>query len=59
MERLVKTIGVFVLSSIIIGVPLLCGLSFGFNWNGYAKIFLIFGTFSSWVGVLVLIADEI
>ena len=59
MEALTKTIGVFVLSSIIIGVPLLCGLSFVFNWNAFAKMFLIFGTFLSWVWVLSLIVDEI
>lgn len=44
-EELIKTIGSLVLSLIIVALPVLCGLSFGFNWYGGIKLFFIIITF--------------
>lgn len=40
-EALCKAIGVIVIGLIIIAIPILCGLSFGYNWYGGIKTFLV------------------
>jgi hypothetical protein len=36
--KTVKIIGSLILVIIITAIPVLCGLSFGFNWNFYLKL---------------------
>ena len=44
MDAFLKTIGVLVVSAIIVAIPLLCGLSFALGWNGFIQWILILGT---------------
>ena len=44
-EEMIKVLGSLVLSLIIVALPVLCGLSFGYNWYGGIKLFFIAITF--------------
>ena len=44
-EETIKAIGSIILSLIIVAIPVLCGLSFGFNWYNLIKFFFAMMTF--------------
>lgn len=44
-EEIIKGIGSIILSMIIVALPVLCGLSFGFNWPSFIKFLFILITF--------------
>ena len=42
-ENVIKVIGTIVTSLIIVALPILCGLSYGFNWDvGYRFVLTMF-----------------
>lgn len=45
-EDVIKAIGSIILSLIIVALPVLCGLSFGFNWPSLIKFLFTLITFS-------------
>lgn len=56
LDGITKAIGVFVLSIIIIAIPILCGLSFGLGWADEIKFLFVLCTFIEWSGVVLNIA---
>lgn len=58
MTNILKMIGSLVLASITVAIPILCGLSFGLNWNVFYK-FLLTAITLGFVGIqTVLIYTE-
>ena len=55
LNKTVKVIGSLVLAIIKIGIPLLCGLSFAFNWLAFIKFILILTT----LGIVIIDASVI
>lgn len=58
MDAFLKTIGVIVVSAIIVAIPLLCGLSFALGWNWLIQGLLIMGTFGVFGFIACAIADK-
>lgn len=58
MDAFLKTIGVIVLSSIIVAIPLLCGLSFALGWYPTIQWVLLIGTLGIFGFVASVIADR-
>lgn len=57
MDAFLKTIGVMVLSAIIVAIPLLCGLSFALGWNSFIQWILTMGTLGVFCFVAFSVAD--
>ena len=57
MDAFLKTIGVMVLSAIIVAIPLLCGLSFALGWNPFIQWALIMSTLAVFAFVAFSVAD--
>ena len=45
LSALLQVIGILVISSILIAIPLLTAFSYAYNWQGGAKFFLSVATF--------------
>ena len=58
MDAITKTIGVIVLSLIIVAIPILCGLSFALGWVDVIKWLLTLGTFVIWGAIALKIATD-
>ncbi len=58
MDAFLKTIGVIVVSAIIVAIPLLCGLSFALSWSGGIQWLLIIGISGVFCFVAFNIADK-
>lgn len=58
MDAITKTIGVIVLSLIIIAIPVLCGLSYGLDWYDPIKFMLTVSTVALWFSVVIKIAND-
>ena len=56
-----ETIGTFVISLFLISIPILCTLSFVYNWFAGLKLILITACLVEWVGLaslLIYVADN-
>ena len=58
LSALLQVIGIFVLSSILIAIPLLTAFSFAYNWLGGVKFFLSVATFFEFCGLIFFINKE-
>lgn len=54
LDKLTRMIGSMIISAIIVSIPILCVLSFVYDWDIILRIFLIWGTLFE-VAVLTLI----
>lgn len=52
-----ETIGVFIVSLFFISIPILCTLSFVYDWFGGLKLILIAACLVEWVGLVYLLID--
>lgn len=41
IDAFFKAIGILVVGAVIIAIPILCGLAFGFHWHSFIKIILV------------------
>lgn len=57
MKIVSEIIGLFVMSSILTAVPILCALSFAYNWFPGLKFILIIACLFEWVGLMSLLAS--
>lgn len=57
MKTAIEIIGVFVISLFFISIPILCTLSFVYNWEGFFKLILIVACLVEWVGLACLLID--
>ena len=57
MDVVFKTIGVMVVSAIIVAIPLLCGLSFALGWDPFTQWAFIIATLGVFGFVACNIAD--
>jgi len=57
MSMAFETIGIFIVSLFFISIPILCALSFVYNWLGGLKLILTLACFVEWVGLACLLID--
>ena len=57
MKKAFEIIGAFIISLLFISIPILCTLSFVYNWFGSLKLILIVACFVEWVGLMSLLVD--
>ena len=60
MKIAIETVGIFIISLFFMSIPVLCTLSFVYNWYGCFKLILIVACLVDWVvlsSMLVDIAD--
>lgn len=51
-----EIVGLFVISLVLMAVPILCTLSFTYNWFAIFKVILIFACIAEWAGLMSLLA---
>ena len=57
MKIAIRMIGVFVISLFFISIPILCTLSYVYNWFGFVSLMLIAACFVEFVGLMCLLMD--
>lgn len=57
MKIATEIVGIFVISLIFIAVPILCALSWAYNWFGVLKIILALACFAEWIGLMNLLSN--
>lgn len=56
MKILSEIVGLFVISLVLMAVPVLCTLSFAYNWLSFFKFILSIACFVECIGLMSLLA---
>lgn len=57
MKAVFEIIGTFIVSSFFIAVPILCTLSFVYDWFPGLKLILFCGCFFEWLRLMCLLSE--
>lgn len=57
MKIAFEVVGTFIISLFFISIPILCTLSFVYNWLSSLKFILIVTCLVEWVGLMSLLVD--
>lgn len=57
MKIVCEIVGIFIISLIIIAMPVLCTLSFVYNWYVFLKFILSIACFFEWIGLMNLLVN--
>lgn len=52
-----EIVGLFVISLVMMAIPILCSLSFAYNWFGRVKLILLLACFVEWIGLITLLSN--
>ena len=58
MRIISEIIGIFIISLFMIAIPILCALSFAYNWYVGIKFILSIACFAEWIGLINLILEK-
>lgn len=51
-----EIIGIFIISLILMAIPILCSLSFAYDWYPGLKVILSIACFVEWIGLMSLLS---
>ena len=57
MKIACEMVGIFIISLVMVAIPILCPLSFVYNWFVGLKFILSVACFLEWIGLMNLLAD--
>jgi len=55
MKIVFEIIGAFIVALLLIAIPILCAVSFAYNWFASLKFLLTFACFIEWLGITSLL----
>lgn len=58
MESVLEIIGAVVVTTVILGVPILLFVSFAHDWNGFIIMFLLLGLVADFLYVLNMLMEK-
>ena len=58
MKIVSEIVGLFVISIVFMAIPVLCSLSFAYNWFGGLKLILVIACLFEWVGLMSLLSNK-
>ena len=57
MKIAFEIIGLFIISLFFMSIPILCTLSFVYNWYGFLKLIFIVACIVEWIGLMSLLVE--
>lgn len=58
MKLISEIVGIFIISLVMMAIPILCALSFAYNWYVGLKFILVIACVAEWVGIMDLILEK-
>ena len=58
MNKVFEIIGAFIVSLLLMAIPILCTLSFVYNWFASFKFLFIVACFVEWLGLINLLMKQ-
>lgn len=58
MKIVSEIVGLFIISLVLMAIPILCSLSFAYNWFPGIKFILVIACLFEWVGIMSLLSKE-